>query len=268
MPRLSVDIDLVYLPLTDRSNALQDINDELKTLAASIEKKLLGISIVYVPSSDNARQLLCSANSTRVKIEVNIVIRGVLYPPQRKVLCPSAQQTFGKYADVLLVSEHDLYGSKICAALDRQHPRDLFDMMLYLKNHTLTKELKNAFLFYLLSHNRPIAEVLNPTKLDLSTLYTTDFVGMSSVPVALQDLYNTRDFLIKLVHSSLTLEDKNFILSFKCGEPNWNLCENLAIKDMPSVQWKLLNIQKLHKENSKKAKTLLQALEHCLFKVF
>jgi predicted nucleotidyltransferase component of viral defense system len=255
MPRLSVDIDLVYLPMTDRSKALQDINDELKELAASIETRMPGISISHVPTTppDNVRQLLCALNGIRVKIEVNIVIRGVLYPTQTKVLCTSAQKAFGKYAEALVVSESDLYGSKICAALDRQHPRDLFDMMLYLQHHTITKDLKNAFLFYLLSHNRPIAEVLKPTRLDLSTIYTTDFVGMTAISTDLEGLYQTRELLIQSIYQSLTPEDKEFILSFKSGDPQWDLCDNPAIKDMPSSQWKLINIQNMRPEKRQKA---------------
>lgn len=257
MPRLSIDIDLVYLPIKERRDTLRGISEALKELAINIKKTIPTISIVYLPPSpsDTVRQLLCTLGRIQVKIEVNIVIRGTLYETQIKALCPSAQKMFGKYAEIQAVSKEDLYGSKMCAALDRQHPRDLFDMMLYFREHSITQELKNAFIFYLLSHNRPIAEVLNPTRLDLSTLYKTDFMGMTSLAITLDDLYKTREALIQSIYRALSPQDKEFILSFKAGVPKWFLCAQPKLEQMPSVQWKLLNIKNM---DSKKR---LQAYE-------
>ena len=36
---------------------------------------------------------------------------------------------------------HQLYGGKICAALDRQHPRDLFDVKKLLEDNGVQTEL-------------------------------------------------------------------------------------------------------------------------------
>lgn len=46
-----------------------------------------------------------------------------------------------------LLSFEDLYGGKICAALDRQHPRDLFDVYYLLQNEGITEALKIHLLF-------------------------------------------------------------------------------------------------------------------------
>jgi len=42
LPRLSVDIDLAYLPIKDRTESLVDINAAMDRLVASIEKGIAG----------------------------------------------------------------------------------------------------------------------------------------------------------------------------------------------------------------------------------
>ena len=96
-----------------------------------------------------------------------------------------------------LVHFADLYAGKIMAALDRQHPRDLFDVRDLLANEGVDDTLRKAFIVYLLSHNRPMAEVLAPQRLDISAEYRRGFEGMVDQPVSLDDLLNTREDLIK-----------------------------------------------------------------------
>ncbi|MCK7518802.1 MAG: nucleotidyl transferase AbiEii/AbiGii toxin family protein [Ignavibacteriales bacterium] len=73
----------------------------------------------------------------------------------------------------------DLYGGEICT-LDRQHPRDLFDIKLLMENEGLTVGIVKAFVFYLISHDEPIVEVLNPGLQDITKMTETEFAGMSS----------------------------------------------------------------------------------------
>jgi hypothetical protein len=40
------------------------------------------------------------------------------------------------------MADTDLYGGKLCAALDRQHPRDLFDVGLLLRNEGITPAIR------------------------------------------------------------------------------------------------------------------------------
>ncbi|MFB3079791.1 MAG: nucleotidyl transferase AbiEii/AbiGii toxin family protein, partial [Lysobacterales bacterium] len=58
----------------------------------------------------------------------------------------------------------DLYGGKLCAALDRQHPRDIFDVKILMENEGITDEIRTAFVVYLASHDRPMSELLDPNK--------------------------------------------------------------------------------------------------------
>lgn len=160
-----------------------------------------------------------------------------------------------------MLSEQDLYGGKICAALDRQHPRDLFDMHLFFKKtDEINDHLKKAFLFYLLSHNRPLSELLAPHHKDLATLYTNSFEGMSEEPISLSDLIQTRATLINTINKALTTNDKTFLLSFKQGEPLWHIPGMAVFKDYPSIQWKLYNIKSMAPDKHKQALEKLAAV--------
>lgn len=261
--RRPTHLDLVYLPIENRSFTLTHIDEKLRLLKESIQKHFPALKITLNPTqAGQARQLICRYFDIQVKIEVNIVIRGTLYPVTFLSLSSFVVEKFKKDAQMHVVSLADLYGSKICAALDRQHPRDLFDMMLFFNNQKITRDIFDVFLFYLLSHPRPISEVINPTLLDIKDIYEKDFVGMTNYQIALEDLLNTRNKLIKAVKNMFTNKDVDFLLSFKKGIPNWSLFSMPNLKEYPSIQWKLKNIQAM---NPKKLLASLNALEKLFF---
>lgn len=254
LPRLSVDLDLVYLPIETRDISLSSIDAKLKSLKERLEKVFPYLRIKTNPAAPElSRQLICRREDIQIKIEVNIVIRGTLYPSFNKPLSQKVQRIFKKNAQMQIVSIEDLYGSKICAALDRQHPRDLFDIKLFFEKYTLTREIFNAFLFYLISHNRPIAEVIRPTLLDIGKSYEQDFLGMTKEAVSLESLLEARTLLIKSIFSHMSNKDKEFLLSIKAGEPNWNLFDIPNIKHYPSIVWKIKNIQSMSNTKRKHA---------------
>ena len=261
MPRLSVDLDLVYLPLNDRDTTLSSIDEKLIKLKDIIQKRHSYLKVIPNPSiPGSARQLICKTLDTQVKVEVNIIIRGTLYPIEEKSVSKNVKDTFKKDVSMQVVAHADLYGSKICAALDRQHPRDLFDMMLFFKNETITRDVFNGFIFYLLSHNRPIVEVINPTLLDISEIYEKDFVGMTNDNVPLQNLLDARTHLIHTIHQSFLEKDIAFLKSFKLGKPDWSLFDLPSLQNNPSVQWKLRNIQAMSQLKNKESYLKLAAL--------
>lgn len=55
------------------------------------------------------------------------------------MLLDSAQEAFDTFVEVDMMTLGQLFGGKICAALDRQHPRDLFDVKYLWKQRTLLK---------------------------------------------------------------------------------------------------------------------------------
>lgn len=131
MPRLSVDIDLTYLPLDSRTNALKNIQEGLIRIQTDIHKYLPEVKVHTVRLNGEADvKLNCQSNNAQIKIEVNTITRGNVFPTQLMQIADSVQEEFGKFAAINVVSLAELYGGKICAAIDRQHPRDIFDVKL------------------------------------------------------------------------------------------------------------------------------------------
>ncbi len=161
-PRLSVDIDLVYLGDEERQLALELIQQALNRVANAVELALSEVSIVrsYEHKPD-ALRLVITHEGASIKIELSPVLRRVLYAPQVRTVVRQVERQFG-FAEAPVVALEDLYAGKICAALDRQHPRDLFDLLLLLEHEGIGDSLRKAFLVYLVSHARPMEELLHP----------------------------------------------------------------------------------------------------------
>jgi predicted nucleotidyltransferase component of viral defense system len=225
MPRLSVDIDLTYLPKGSREDSLDAIHAGLRKIKKNIESTVNNVKVTFVhvkdipvPTSLNVQ----SKNAT-IKIETNLVLRGSVYPSKNMGLCISAQEEFEIYTDIQTLSDADIYGGKLCAALDRQHPRDLYDVMILLENEGITDEIRKAFIVYLASHSRPMNELLAPNWKNISEVFHKEFVGMTTEPVELSSLLNARDIMLSTLRKDLTKEEKQFLISMKDGTPDWNI---------------------------------------------
>ena len=262
MPRLSVDIDLTYLPLQNRETTLQKISDLLKGISKALQRELAEVKITESSPKGQRRvsKLFVNIDNVQIKIEPNEVIRGSVFTPTVVTVTEAVQELFEMEVDMQVLSFEDLYGGKICAALDRQHPRDLFDIKLLLENEGLTTKLRQSFLVYLLSHDRPINEVITPALKNISLTYEAEFKGMTSKDISLQALIDSRDELISSIHKNLTNDEKEFILSFKSGEPDWTLFP-IKIEPLPAIKWKLQNIQALKKKNPQKHIELYKVLK-------
>lgn len=127
-------------------------------------------------------KLIISNSEATIKVEVNTIKQGCYSVPKIKVLCEKAQTTFDAFCAMQVVDEAHLFGGKICAALDRQHPRDLFDIQHLFKVMDFDVVLKKGFLFYLVSSNRPIVELLFPIWKDQKTALQNQFIGMTNEP--------------------------------------------------------------------------------------
>jgi hypothetical protein len=173
------------------------------------------------------------------------------------------QNEYERFVAVQVLPKSDLYGGKLCAALDRQHPRDLFDVKILLETDGITDEIKTAFLGYLISHSRPMNEILNPNRIGLEEIYRKEFAGMTEETDFLEDLKEVQGQLPSLIAKKLTDSDREFLLSFKRGEPNWGLISIPHLKELPGVEWKLLNIKRMDKEKHQEA---LRKLEESLSK--
>ena len=246
LPRLSVDIDLTYLPVDNRVNSMIEFNAALKRIATRVEKTLPGTKVQHRHSD---AKLLISNSVASIMVEVNTVKRGCFSAPEIKTLCDKAQQYFGVFCEMTVVNKAHLFGGKIWAALDRQHPRDLFDIRQILKTHIFDNELKKGFIFYLLSSARPLSEMLFPNLTDQRQAFENQFIGMTKQQFNYADYETTRLIMIEKIHSLLTFEDKQFLVQFEQGVPDWR---HYDFSSFPAVQWKLLNINQLKAQNPAK----------------
>lgn len=242
MPRLSVDIDLTYLPVEDRDTSLRNLDAALRRMGKSINLGSPNPAIRYSPNQPMTR-FDVTLHGT-IKVEVSPVMRGCIFPPERRRVTETVEREFG-FAEVPVVSFADLYAGKICAALDRQHPRDWFDVKLLLDNEGIDRPLMQALLVYIASSGQPMNELLNPRWSDLADVHANHFAGMTREVVPLKDLEDTRERLLDEIARHLEPTDCQFLLSMKKREPDWGLLGIDAAKDLPALQWKLLNLGKM-----------------------
>ena len=258
MPRLSVDIDLTYVEIAERNETLEGINAALTRIKERIEGLRPSIRIQH---KDNVCKLQLDERGVMIKIEVNMVGRGLIGEATKAQLCETAQEQFDAFCAIPIVSLGQLYGGKICAAIDRQHPRDLFDVKLLLENEGFTDDIKRGFLFGLVSSNRPTHEMLNPHLLDQRMAFENQFEGMSAIEFSYDEYESTRLQLIETIQFGLNESDKVFLKSFNSLEPNWSIYDFQAF---PSVKWKLLNLEKFKTENPETYQQQLSELDKVL----
>jgi predicted nucleotidyltransferase component of viral defense system len=245
MPRLSVDLDLVFPDHTvSRAEALKRINEAIRQSVARLNKQ--GFQ-THAPASADAGEtkLLVRQGAIQVKIEVNFVMRGTVNPVRMVSLTQSARDTLQADLEIPLVSLEDVYGGKLVAALDRQHPRDLFDVMQLFAHEGITAGIRRAFVVYLASHNRPVHEVLFPSLRDIRQEFEHNFAGMTAEPVELDTLLAAREQMVRELQQGLTAEERRFLLSLVAAEPEWALLGVPHLDQLPGVRWKLHNLERL-----------------------
>lgn len=188
------------------------------------------------------------------------MLRGTVYDSELRQTTPAVQARFG-FAEVPVLALPDLYAGKLVAALDRQHPRDLFDVRLFLEQGRLSREVVVAFLVYLVSHGRPLHEVIRPNLKPLAREFDLAFAGMTAEPVTLEELEDARAALINALHAAFTDDDRAFLLGVASGEPDWALLPEPGVPALPAVRWKLHNIAQME---TRKRAAAVRALEQAL----
>ena len=263
LPRLSVDIDLTYKNLDGKETSLENIQTGLREYAANI-KKLNPQFIIKEQINQNAHliKLLIYYKNTMIKIEPNFIMRGTLYPTIEGTLCKRVNDTFGMFIDKIpMLSTAEIYAGKICAALNRQHPRDFFDLKLLLDTNGISDEIRKAFIVYLACDSRPMYELLSPNILNIETIFQREFLNMTDYEVALDEILKTRQELLKTINQCITADERRFLISVKEGEPNYDLMPFENLERLPALQWKLINIKKMEKH---KHKLMLDKLKNAL----
>lgn len=261
MPRLSVDIDLTYIPFDDRPTSLKNISEALEKCKGRIKKIL---PVATIQQKHDEAKLIVTNQGVTIKIEVNTVNRGILSEPIKLTLCQKAQKEFEAFCSMPVVPMGQLFGGKIVAAFDRQHPRDLFDVKYLLQKEGFNEEIKTGFLLLLICSERPIHEVLFPHFLDQRSAMENQFSGMSNEEFTYEGYEKARAEMVNVVHKKLSKTDKDFLLSVKSLKPDWSY---YTFENFPAVNWKLQNLQKLKDSNPEKYQEMYENLEKILYEL-
>lgn len=244
-PRLSVDIDLVYLPLNNRETALAESRAALGRIADALTGAFPEVDVQRsFEQSNDALRLVVSTGEAVIKVELSPVLRGTVLEPSLESVEIAVEEEFG-FAETTVVAFEDLYAGKLCAALDRQHPRDWFDILLLLENEGVSDTLRKVFLVYLISHGRPMEELLAPNWQLQESLFDNEFKGMTLRDVSLEQLHDAVATALEILISGMTDNEKRFLCSTYESTPQWSLLELPAVEELPAVKWKLRNVRRM-----------------------
>lgn len=248
LPRLSVDIDLAYLPIAGRARSLEDIDGALRRIGKRVERALpfARIQTGALTHEGTATKIYVRERGIQIKVEVTPVLRGCVFKPEEKTVTAAVEERFG-YAAIEVVSFPDLFAGKLLAALDRQHPRDLYDVHGLLSNEGIDNDLRAAVVVYLISHHRHIEKLIAPPLRDMCEEFDRGLAGMMEVPVALETLVQTREDLIAAIFGNMPDAHREFLRSFVAGEPEWPLLGVQNVSDLPAVRWRMKKLAQLDK---------------------
>lgn len=244
LPRLSVDIDLAWLPVHDYAEDAASIAEALTRLAGALHARPLQLQ-VQLPASEGTSavtRLVASRGRARVQVETTPVMRGTVHPVRNMVVRPSVEEVFG-FASMQVLGFGDLYAGKLAAALSRQHPRDLFDVGLLLEDERTDQVLWRTFLVYLTCSPKPAWEMLAPRMpVDFAATFDAHFRGMTTQPVSAEALLENRQRL--LAHVSAWLDEPScaFLRSVEEEQPDFRLIGFPHAVELPAVRRKLRNL--------------------------
>lgn len=252
MPRYSVDIDLTWLPITEREPALKNIDDAFNRITSAILGRHAGIIAKRYPNQRTGLpQIYVIRDDVDIKIETSTIARGTVLPFRVMKTTNAASEQFSSVT-MKLVSFEDVYAGKICAALERKHPRDLFDIMVLYENEGISDQLFRVLLVYIACSRKTIHESISPTRPVAEEYYNEEFRGMNLRNVSLKALTETGLRLHEDIRSRLTDEVETFLISLHDVEPDFGLIGFPDAVNLPAVRWKLLNLGRLKKEQPKK----------------
>ena len=244
LPRLSVDIDLAWLPVHDFAEDAKLIAQALGQLAEVLRAKPLQLQVQLSAGefTGTVTRLVASRGRARVQIETTPVMRGTVHPVRSMVVRPRVEEAFG-FAEVQVLDFADLYAGKLAAALSRQHPRDLFDVGLLLGDERADQTLWRTFLVYLTCSPKPAWEMLAPrVPADFSATFDAHFKGMTAEPIAAEKLLDSRERLLARVAGWLDEPSCEFLRSVEGERPDFGLIGLPHAAELPAVRRKLHNL--------------------------
>lgn len=244
-PRLSVDIDLTYLPIKERKQSYRDIHGYLSGLRSSLSRAGLKCRSDRPLDGKTEAKLVAAGDGVQIKIEPNFILRGAVEPVITKRLSDKAFKKFGFSQETRCLAFNDLYGGKICAALSRRHPQDLFDIYHLLENEGISESLKDVFLYYLIGSSRPFHEILDARWVDIDAVFRDKFQGMSDENISVNTLKESFFVLKNKIKILISEKDTEFLVSLINLNPDWSLYKYDHIRDFPAFRWRMYNLKKM-----------------------
>lgn len=243
LPRLSVDIDLTWLPVGDFASDARDISDALEAIGEQLRTGPLQLQVQSSGTHETGtHRLIANRGLARVKIETTPVMRGTVHPVRTLRVRPSVEQAFG-FAQMQVLDFADLYAGKLAAALSRQHPRDIFDLQPLLNEGRLDNRLWHTFLVYLTCSSKPAAELLAPREpQDFDEIFQAHFQGMTAAPITATSLREVRTRLLQHLLELLDAPSRAFLESVEREAPDFNLIGLPGAANLPGVRRKLINL--------------------------
>ena len=252
-PRLSVDIDLTYRSSSeDRMTSFNTIHSSLRNISKKLTRAGFKVQANKALDGVSEAKLIAQDQNGKIKIEPNFLLRGTIFEPEFKRICPKIRDQYEFDYKILCSSSEDIYGGKMVASLDRQHPRDLFDMFVFFENNKLTEKTMDAFVYYLLSSNRPVHELLDPNFMDIKASFKSTFDGMQNRNVTIGDLESTREELVKKIRKKMNDNLKKLIITVLELQPQFELYKASDLSVFPSIRWKIHNLEKMDKKKREK----------------
>ena len=244
LPRLSVDIDLAWLPVHGFAGDAALIAEALARLADTLRGRPLQLQVQLSAGegTGTVTRLVASRGRARVQIETTPVMRGTVHPVRSMVVRPRVEEAFG-FAEVQVLDFADLYAGKLAAALSRQHPRDHFDVGLLLEDERADQALWRTFLVYLTCSPKPAWEVLAPrVPADFPATFDAHFKGMTAEPIDAEALLESRERLLARVAGWLDGPSCAFLRSVEGEQPDFGLIGLPHAAELPAVRRKLHNL--------------------------
>lgn len=260
LPRLSVDIDLTWLPVHDYAEDAKLIDEALVRLADVLRARPLQLQVqLSGRKGAKVHRLVASRGRARVQIETTPVMRGTVHPVRSMVVRPKVEETFG-FASMQVLDFADLYAGKLVAALSRQHPRDVFDVGLLLKDKRANQDLWRTFLVYLVCSPKPAWELLSPRlPADFATTFEMHFKGMTTEALEVETLLDIHERLLVRVAGWLDEPSCAFLRSYEAQRPNFDLIGLPQAADLPAVRRKLYNLAQRTDAKRAADRSLLEA---------
>lgn len=265
LPRLSVDIDLTWLPAGDFVSEVRDISIALEAIGEQLRSGPLRLQVQASGTEETgAHRLVASRSRSRVQIETTPVMRGTVHPVRTMRVRPGVERHFG-FAEMQVLDFADLYAGKLAAALSRQHPRDFFDLQPLLAEGRLDARLWRTFLVYLTCSAKPAAEMLAPqAPRDFEGMFTAHFQGMTAAPVTAASLLEVRARLLRRMAELLDSPSRVFLESIEREAPAFHLIGLPHAADLPGVRRKLMNLgQRSAAKRAADYKQLADVLARC-----